>query len=114
MAGVTRLEHFAGLAMQGIIALMRGSSMSDEQLARRAFEIGAAMDAEAAKHNLDDRAERAGEERARQVAAHVSKWGSSARAPAGTPRPTDPSHIEEPDTAVELWWCDGAWVRPPA
>jgi hypothetical protein len=73
MAGVTRLEHFAGLAMQGIIALMRGNSMSDEQLARRAFEIGAAMDAEAAKHNLDDRAELAADEQARRLAQEYSE-----------------------------------------
>lgn len=56
---LTRLEHFAVEAMQAMIVHLRGSSISDEQLARRAFEIASAMDAEASKHNLAERAEKA-------------------------------------------------------
>lgn len=60
MVNVTRLEYFAGLAMQGMITLMRGSSTTDAMLAKRAFEVAQAMDAEAAKHNPDDLAQARG------------------------------------------------------
>lgn len=42
-----RVENYAGLAMQAMITLLRGSNISDEILARRAFQIGEAMDVEA-------------------------------------------------------------------
>lgn len=76
MAEITRLEHFAGLAMQGMIALMQGKHVADGLLATRAFEVAQAMDAEAAKHNLDDRAEARAmleaEENARQMRAQFA------------------------------------------
>ena len=56
MAEITRLEYFAGLAMQGMITLMRGSGTTDAHLSTRAFEVAQAMDAVAAKHNPDDQA----------------------------------------------------------
>ena len=78
---LTRLEHFAVEAMQAIITLARGSNISDELLARRAFDIAFAMDAEASKHNLDDRMEAQqmleAEELARQVRAQFAPHSTS-------------------------------------
>ena len=68
---LTRLEHFAVEAMQAMIILARGSSISDEFLAQRAFQIATAMEVEAGKHNPADRAQRAAQAQSDKVAEQI-------------------------------------------
>ncbi|GGW30207.1 hypothetical protein GCM10011452_18540 [Gemmobacter lanyuensis] len=58
--------------MQAMIILARGSSISDEFLAQRAFQIAAAMEAEAAKHNPSDIAERSAIAKGAELMARLS------------------------------------------
>jgi hypothetical protein len=60
MAEITRLEYFAGLAMQTMMARNDHDFHGANLIAAMAFEVAQAMDAEAAKHNPDDLAQARG------------------------------------------------------